>query len=467
MADKQLAELQEKKNAAAIAIKELAGRQDKWTAEDRTQWDAVNADYDAASAGWTARKEELTNSEAIQARLKQIEDEGRLVNKDRRIGPDEERRREESPERRAAAMVDSQALALQAWTCTRQKVDDFRMTEAHQAACKLWGVDPRSDEIGFGDTKPIYSRKAAWQCSNVPTRREVRVGLDISTSGAGMETVPEGFMPELARVTLEYAHVSNVCRILSTASGNPIPWPKVDDTSNTGVMLSAATTIGTSVDPTFSAVTFSSYKMSSKAVFVANELLQDSAFNMSTELASMLGERLGRIEGSYSTTGTGTSEPKGIVTCAGTGVTSAVATVFTADELIDLVHSLDISNRGGSSVGFMMHDTAVKYVRKFKDANGQYLWQSGMGAGSPDTLYGYPVVTNQAMEPLVSNIPVTAKKHVLFGDFSKFIVRYAGGIRFYHLTERYRDTDQDGFVAFRRFDSNTIKASALKVLLQA
>jgi HK97 family phage major capsid protein len=114
-----------------------------------------------------------------------------------------------------------------------------------------------------------------------------------------------------------------------------------------------------------------------------------------------------------------------------------------------------------------MHDTAVKYVRKFKDANGQYLWQNGMGAGAPDTLLGYRVVTNQAMEPLVSNVPVTAKKHVLFGDFRRFIVRYAGGVRFYHLKERYRDVDQDAFVAFRRFDSNTTKASALKVLLQA
>ena len=464
--DAKLKELQEQKNTKAVAIKELANRQATWTAEDRTAWDAVNKEYDDAAAALKARDEELKSAAAVQARLKAIEDEQRSVTGDRRIGPDAEARRDADPEFRVRKLAASQALALQAWANTRQRTG-LRLTDEHRAACKQWNIDPSAMEIGFGDFRPEYSHRAAWQCANRPTQREFRVGLDISTSGAGMETVPEGFMPELARVTLEYAHVSNVCRILQTESGNPIPWPKVDDTGNTGVLLSAATTIGTSVDPTFSAVTFSSYKMSSKAVFVANELLQDSAFNLSAELANMLGERLGRIEGSYSTTGTGSSEPKGIVACAGTGVTSAVATVFTADELIDLVHSLDPSNRGGSSVGFMMHDTAVKYVRKFKDANGMYLWQSGMGSGAPDTLYGYPVVTNQAMEPLVSNVPVTAKKHVLFGDFSKFVVRYAGGFRFYHLTERYRDTDQDGFVAFRRFDSNTIKASALKVLLQA
>ena len=71
------------------------------------------------------------------------------------------------------------------------------------------------------------------------------------------------------------------------------------------------------------------------------------------------------------------------------------------------------------------------------------------------------------MEPLVSNLPVTAKKHVLFGDFSKFIIRLVGNDRFFRLDERYRDTDQTAFICFREMDSNTNKVSALKVLLQA
>lgn len=459
-------ELIDKRKAAFAVIAELREKTDL-NAEETAKWDAANKEYDDASAAIKVRDEELNDAVKRSERFQQLEAEMKATNGDRKIGLDADKRREADPEKIQQNIATSQALAIQAWTNTRSRTG-LQLTDEHRAACKQWGINPTDEEISFGDKLTYrYDARPSWMSNNVPGRREVRVGLDISTSGAGMETVPEGFMAELARVTLEYAHVSNVCRIVTTEGGNPLPWPKVDDTSNTGVMLSAATTIGTSVDPTFSAVTFSAYKMSSKAVFVANELLQDSAFNLASELASMLGERLGRIEGSYSTTGTGTSEPKGIVACAGTGVTSATATAFTADELIDLVHSLDISNRGGSSVGFMMHDTCVKYVRKFKDANGQYLWQSGMGAGAPDTLYGYRVVTNQAMEPLVSNVPVTAKKHVLFGDFSKFIVRYAGGTRFYHLKERYRDVDQDAFVAFRRFDSNTIKASALKVLLQA
>ena len=36
-----------------------------------------------------------------------------------------------------------------------------------------------------------------------------------------------------------------------------------------------------------------------------------------------------------------------------------------------------------------------------------------------------------------------------------------------HLTERYRDVDQDCFVAFKRVDGRALNADALKVLLQA
>lgn len=459
--DAKLKELQETKNAKATAIKDLASRQDKWTAEDRAAWDVVNKEYDDTAAALTARDAELKSAEAVQSRLKQIEDEQKATLGNRGIGLDQDRRREADPER--ASTVDHRALALQAWFRADAGMD---LTEEHRTACRAVGVNPYGKELQL-PREVVNYRAPAWMSRGRQPQREFRVGLDVATSGAGLETIPQGFMAELEAVTLEYAHTRQVCRVIHTPTGNAMPWPKVDDTGNTGVLLTEATTIGTSVDPTFSAVTFNAYKYSSKAVFVSYEIIRDSAFNLGSVIAGMLGERLGRIEGSETTTANGSAKPLGIVSAAGTGVTSAAATAFTPDELIGLVHSVDPSNRYGSSVGFMMHDTCLLYVRKFKDANGQYLWQPGMMAGEQDRLFGYPVAINQAMEPLVSNVPVTAKKHVLFGDFSKFVIRDVATPRFYRLEERYRDLDQTAFIAFKELDSDTIKASALKVLLQA
>lgn len=436
-------------------------RKADWKSEDQAAWDACNAEIDAIGKEIEAEESRLNSAAEREKRLAEIEATNRSALNDARVGFDAGRRREENPEN--VAKVDVRGLALQGWLRAGRGMD---LTHEHREACRAAGVNPSSPEVDFGKVNIQYSGPS-WANRGRQQIREFRVGLDVGTGGAGQETIPEGFVAELERVTLAYANVRNVCRVIRTAGGGDLPWPKVDDTGNTGVLLAEATTIGTSVDPTFSAVTFNAYKYSSKAVFVSQELLEDSAFDLSREVAGMLGERLGRVEGVATTTDDGSSKPKGIVTCAGTGVTSAAATAFTPDELLGLVHSVDPSNRVGPSVGFMMNDSVLLYCRKFKDAAGQYLWQPGLMAGAPDTLLGYPVTINQAMVGTTSGVPVTATKHVLFGDFSKYVIRLVAADRFYRLDERYRDLDQACFVAFRRLDGDTIKASALKVLLQS
>lgn len=479
--DAKLKALQEEKNTKAVAIQELGNRQDKWTAEDRSAWDVLNKEYDAAAVALTARSDELKSSEAVQKRLKEIEDQQKAVTGDKAIGLDGDRRREAEPEVIDFRRFETRALVMQGWAMTQAGLS---LRDEHRESFRaIGGVSPSAKHIviapdgTFCEPRheadlPYGSRlrrygESAWVCGGRPTQREFRVGLDVATSGAAKETIPQGFMNELEQKTLAYGAVRQVCRVISTATGNSMPWPVVDDTGNIAAILAEATTIGTSVDPTFSAITFLAYKLSSKPVFASSEILQDSAFNLASYLAEAMGVRFGRGENVYFTTGTNSSQPQGIVAAAGTGVTSAAAAAFTSDELINLVHSLDPSYRALPSTGFMFHDTCLSYIRKFKDANGQYLWSPGMQPGVADRIYGYPYNINQQMEPLVSNVPVTAKKHVLFSAHEKYVVRDCGGVRMYHLTERYRDVDQDAFVAFKRIDGRTLNAAAHKVLLQA
>lgn len=455
-------EHQEKRLHLAAQIQDMAKRQADWTAEDSTAWEGLNKQYDEHMAEMNGQLEREKVSETIQARLAEIESHNRQSLNDERIGLDHGRRQELNPERQLRSFADSKAMAIQAWLRTGE---GRSLSGDHREACRKVGIDPAAKEIAL--SSEFRYGQPAWTVQGRNVDREIRVGLDVANAGAGVETIPEGFMYELERRMLAFGNVRQVCRVISTATGNALPWPTVDDTSNTGALLAEATTIGTSVDPTFAAVTFNAYKYSSKPVFISQELLEDSAFNLGTEIASLLGERLGRIEGSETTTGTGTNRVKGIVTCAGTGVTTSAAAAFTADELIGLAHSLDPAYRGMSSVGYMMHDTALLYARKLKDANGAYIWMPGLSASVPDRLIGFPVSINQNMEPLVNNVPVTAKKHVLFGAFEKYVIRDVAQVRFYRLEERYRDVDQTAFIAFKRMDGDSIQTNALKVLLQA
>ena len=110
----------------------------------------------------------------------------------------------------------------------------------------------------------------------------------------------------------------------------------------------------------------------------------------------------------------------------------------------------------------MMKDSTLLLVRKLKDGNDQYLWQEGMSVGEPDRLLGYPIVINQDMPAATTGLV-----SILFGDWSKMIVRDVANVRVIRLDERYRDNDQTGFIAFSRHDSGVIQSSAIQRMTMA
>lgn len=452
-----LQELQDKRLTIAAAIRAANEKLEKMPgdAAAKSEWEAANAAYDANE---TARKAAIAakeESDARQTKLKEIEDSIKESTNHRRIGLDDSERRQREPERIEENRVADHAMALQGWMRYQSGQDiEPRQLEA----CKRAGISPQAKEVSLGMV-PYRGSEPRWNSGP----KELRAGMDVATSGAGKETIPHGFMGELSQRLVQYGGPYGVCRIVKTASGNSMPWPTVNDTSNEAAVLAEATTISTSVDPTFAAVTFGAYKLWSKPIFASAEILQDSYFNLAVEIGGLMGIRFGRGLGTLTTTGSGSSTLTGIVTASTAGVTAASATAFTADELIDLYHAVNPAWRASPSFGFMANDAPVKFARKLKDANGQYLWQSGLQAGRPDTLLGAPLTINQHMASAMT----TGQKVFLAGDFSQFIIREAGDMRLKRLDERYADTDQVAFVGFARYDSNTIQATALQRLTLA
>ena len=81
-------------------------------------------------------------------------------------------------------------------------------------------------------------------------------------------------------------------------------------------------------------------------------------------------------------------------------------------------------------------------------------------AGVPQTILGYPVVVNQAMDSIA-----TAKKTILFGDMKKFYVRKVGAPALYVARERF--APDFGILGFIRFDGVLANTAAIKHLVQA
>jgi HK97 family phage major capsid protein len=286
------------------------------------------------------------------------------------------------------------------------------------------------------------------------------------TGSAGGFTIPQSFMPELDIALKDYSGVAQIARILDTTDGADLPWPTVNDSANAGHILTEGSAAATNVDPTFAAITLKAYVYTSDIVLIANQLIQDSAFNIDQEIGRLCGIRLGRILNTHCTTGTGSSQPKGIITAATLGKTAASATAVTYGEIVDLMHSVDPAYRAQRTAGWMMHDNILAILKKLLDSNGRPIFMpAGDAPGDIDRILNKPVYINQGMASAMT----TGQKTVLFGMLDKYIIRRALNVTVTVLRERYAEYFQTGVVTFMRFDGNLIDAGTnpVKYLAQA
>lgn len=283
------------------------------------------------------------------------------------------------------------------------------------------------------------------------------------TAAAGGYTVPTELMNhiEIAMKAHGPMYDGDVVQEMTTSSGNRQTIPSVDDTAKS----SAAHTEGADIaddgsqDVEFGQKTLDAYSFDTEFIKWSWELDQDSIFSMEALLGSLIGERLGRIANRQLTVGTGSSAPNGIVTASSLGITAAAAAALTADELIDLEHSVDPAYRQAPGVGFMFNDTTLKAIRKLKDGDGNYLWNKGdFQAGVPATINGRRFHINQDMESLAA-----AKKAVIFGDLKKYWVRKVGSPVIGVLRERF--WPQVGIAGLIRFDGELVQTAAVKHLI--
>jgi HK97 family phage major capsid protein len=453
-----LKELREQGGAAAAEIRRMAdivGKESRdFNAEERATWEKVNKDYDAC-----------LQQVAIAERAEEVQKRMAAPAGDTQVGRDEKRG---GPAGDGAALPteEHRSLAFGAWCRTQMGMD---IDQRQQEACGVLKFNPNKRNLEFNlyPTETRAGLATAYRSAHVSQAHEVveKRALSGSLGSAGAFTIaPETLVRQLEINMLYFSGILQVAEVLRTTTGEPLSWPTANDTGNKARRIGEAVAVNLTPDPTFGKITWGAHDYTSDAVLIPNRLLEDNVFNLPDVIGAMLGERHGRKTNLDCTTGLGGSEPQGIATAAGTGVTAASATAIAADELIRLVHSIDPAYRS-TGCGWMLHDNILMAIRLLKDGMGQYLWMSGLQQGVPDKLLGYSATINQDMQSTVA----TGTKTVLFGQLNKYKVRQVAGVRFYRLQERYRDQDCDGFVAYMRMDGGLLNAGTnpVKALVQA
>jgi HK97 family phage major capsid protein len=300
-------------------------------------------------------------------------------------------------------------------------------------------------------------------CEVKPTARVNFRTLSKLTAGAGANTVKTSFYDQLVAHMIETSSVLGAgVTILNTNSGETIQIPKTTAHSSAAIVAEAGT-IGAS-DPAFGQASLGAYKYG-VMLQLSRELVDDTSVDLEGYLAMETGRALGNALGAHLISGTGTSQPRGILADTTLGVTTStgVVGVPSADNLIDLYYSVIAPYRNSRNAAYLMKDTTVGALRKVKDTTGQYLWQPSLQAGEPDRFGSVPVLTDPFMPATALNA-----KSVVFGDFSRYFVRLVGGVRFERSDEFAFSTDLITYRALLRADGALMDTTgALKHIVGA
>lgn len=205
----------------------------------------------------------------------------------------------------------------------------------------------------------------------------------------------------------------------------------------------------------------------------SQRLLDDAAVDMEGWLADEVNITFAEMEDAGYISGTSGMQPDGFLGNAGrlvandgwvagklgyvvTGNASDFASSGPMDALIDLTTALKGGYRAGAA--FLMNRLTIGKIRKWKDGQGNYLWQPSAQAGQPGSLLGYACEESDAMPDVGANaFPIA------FGDFKRgYLIVDRVGIRV--LRDPYSSKPNVEFYTTKRVGGGVQNDEAIKLL---
>lgn len=297
-----------------------------------------------------------------------------------------------------------------------------------------------------------------------------RKAMNVGTPADGGYAVPIQQDRDIMRLLTDLSPMRQVCRVMTVGTED---YRKLVNLGGT-----ASGWVGeTDARPATAGPTLAQLKPSFGELYanpeVTQKALDDIFFDVEGELSQDISESFAVLEGKAFLSGTGTNQPVGLLTAKtsaeadsarafgtvqhiATGVADNFPAKDPADILIDLIYSMKAGYRTGAQ--FMVNSMTLATMRKWKDGQGNYIWQPAMQNGQPGSIFGYGYVTNEDMPSVGAGaIPV------IFGNFQQaYIIFDRVGIR--SLRDPYTNKPFVGFYTTKRVGSMIANTQAVKFL---
>jgi HK97 family phage major capsid protein len=224
---------------------------------------------------------------------------------------------------------------------------------------------------------------------------------------------PAEYVAELIKTVTEISPIRQIARVRQTDKRG-IELPKRTGQFS-AVFVAETATRSETTGYTTGMMSIDAHEMSA-IVDISQALLEDSAFNLESEMASEFAERFALREGTAFVSGDGIGTPLGFTdSTAGVGTTnSGSGSALTANGLLDLVYA--VKSEYLSNARFVFSRATFAKILQLEDGEGQKIFHVGLNlvSGAPTTLVGFPYT-------LATDMPAIAgsAKPVAFGDFAR------------------------------------------------
>lgn len=283
--------------------------------------------------------------------------------------------------------------------------------------------------------------------------------MDLDSAG-GFLVAPQQFVSELIAAVDNAVFIRGLARTFTLTSaeslGAPVLDTDIDDADWTSELATG------SAD---SALDFAKRELRphplAKLIKVSNKLIRASSVGVEELVRERLAYKFGVTEEKGFMTGHGSGQPLGIFTASAQGIstgrdvsTGNTTTSIQTDGLLEAKYTLKVQYRGRAR--WIFHRDALKQVAKLKDGDGQYIWQQGITAGTPDRLLNLPYLESE----YAPNTFTTGLYAGILGDFQHYWIADALDLQVQRLSELYAATNQTGFIGRLEVDGMPVLEEA-------
>ena len=296
---------------------------------------------------------------------------------------------------------------------------------------------------------------------------ELKAGLS-SASSSGGYVVPPETERAIERRLMATSPMREIATVRTVASG---VFRKPVSTAGIASGWVAETAARPETDPaTLALLEFPAADLYANPA-ATQSLLDDALVDLDEWLASEVEDAFAAQETAAFVTGDGVNKPKGFlgysivadasqtwgdIGYVASGAAGAFAASSPADRLIDLIYAPKAQFRPNGR--FVMNRKTVSAVRKFKDADGNYIWSPASRPGETASLLGYPVTEIETMPDIAANSHAIA-----FGDFQRgYLIVDRAGVRV--LRDPYSAKPYVLFYTTKRVGGGVQNFDAIKVM---